>query len=64
MRMVLITMLALVMTGCGEHLKRTVYETLRESGRQKCLQQGTTQCSSGEGYDDYQLRRKELEEDR
>lgn len=64
MRATLLLMLLALLPACGgETLQRTVYETLREGERQRCLQQGATDCSQTEDYDDYLQRRRSLEQD-
>ena len=55
-------MLLALLSGCGETLQRTVYETLREGERQRCLRQGAMDCSAIEDYDDYQQQRRSLEQ--
>ena len=55
---------ALAITGCSGAWQRNVYETLRNREQQQCMQQGNTACPQGEGYDDYQSRRKELEQEK
>lgn len=61
-RLVLVALLGAGLLGCSrDTLQRTTYETLRQYQQQQCRQQGVDNCSAGEGYDDYQQRRKELE---
>lgn len=55
-------MLLALLSGCGETLQRTAYETLREGERQRCLRQGAMDCSAIEDYDDYQQQRRSLEQ--
>lgn len=64
MRGALLLLLAAALSGCSENVQRNVYESFRQSERQRCLQQGMMNCTPVEDYDDYQQRRKELEETR
>jgi len=58
----LVLLLATLMTGCSrETMQRTVYGTLQETERNKCLANTPEQCPRVENYDDYQRRRQELE---
>jgi hypothetical protein len=53
----------LLLCGCSlESIKRTTYETLQNFGHQKCLKNLSSDCNKKESYDEYQRKRKELEQ--
>lgn len=62
MKVLWVALLGAALMGCSENVKRNMYEAMRAGEQQRCLQQGTMNCPPGEDYDDYQRRRKELEQ--
>ena len=59
----LVLLLTLFSTGCSsEGLKRSAYSTLQNMEKGRCQANSAEPCVQQEGYDDYQQRRKELEQ--
>lgn len=61
----MVLFIAACLAGCSrDTLQRTGYETLRNYGQTRCRNENAEPCPPGEGYDDYQRQRKELEQPR
>ena len=45
----------------SESLKRTGYETLQNIGERQCEKGLSSECPERERYDDYQMKRKDME---
>jgi hypothetical protein len=56
--------IALLVSGCSsEAAKRTAYETLQNVREQECLKNpSASECGKRDSYDDYQRKRKEVEQ--
>jgi len=46
----------------SESLKRTGYETLKNIDRLQCEKELSSECTKQESYEDYQRKRKEIED--
>lgn len=55
-------LLALVcLTACSsEQMRRTTYETLKATERQRCLNEGFSDCPRQAEYDDFQQKREDV----
>ena len=49
------------LTSCGsEQLRRTTYETIKATERQRCLNEAFSDCPRQPEYDDFQQKREEI----
>lgn len=57
MKLILLSLAFIILTACSQ---QAVYNMINERERQLCIEQGRSDCSSTESYNEYEKNRNEV----